>query len=361
MATKQDLYSASDIQVLEGMEAVRKRPGMYIGGTDQRGVHQLIFEPVDNAIDEFMAGFCSRVDILVDREGIVTVTDDGRGIPVDKHKATGVSALETVMTTLHAGGKFGGKAYSVSAGLHGVGVSAVNALSEWLTVDVYRNQRHYHQKFAEGQDKKHGTRAWLQRRYRNVPKHTRPPLEAPLALLLSTQSHPDEEYAELSPERNIEIQRTRNIDLKNVARHEAGHHGLELSGEQGEEFNRPMDYLTITDEDPYYRKAALKHLGITEPEMIRMLESETAFRKKLNKMLKESNARLIAQGRPPIDNQAVIKKALAERRQALSRPVYPDIPERGLYTGYDTASRGKENNTGGIIERNPYPYESRAI
>ena len=151
MATKQDLYSASDIQVLEGMEAVRKRPGMYIGGTDQRGVHQLIFEPVDNAIDEFMAGFCSRVDILVDREGIVTVTDDGRGIPVDKHKATGVSALETVMTTLHAGGKFGGKAYSVSAGLHGVGVSAVNALSEWLTVDVYRNQRHYHQKFAEGQ------------------------------------------------------------------------------------------------------------------------------------------------------------------------------------------------------------------
>ena len=124
MATKQDAYSASDIQVLEGMEAVRKRPGMYIGGTDQRGIHQLIFEPVDNAIDEFMAGFSSRVDILVDREGVVTLTDDGRGIPVDKHKATGVSALETVMTTLHAGGKFGGKAYSVSSGLHGVGVSA---------------------------------------------------------------------------------------------------------------------------------------------------------------------------------------------------------------------------------------------
>ena len=124
---------------------------MYIGGTDQRGIHQLIFEPVDNAIDEFMAGFSSRVDILVDREGVVTVTDDGRGIPVDKHKATGVSALETVMTTLHAGGKFGGKAYSVSAGLHGVGVSAVNALSEWLSVDGYRNGRHYQLKFALGQ------------------------------------------------------------------------------------------------------------------------------------------------------------------------------------------------------------------
>ena len=247
-------------------------------------------------------------------------------------------------------------------------VSHINVLNAPLLVQeksyvdrMLPEQAEELQKFTEGQDKKHGTRAWLQRRYRNVPKHTRPPLEAPLALLLSTQSHPDEAYAELSPERNIEIQRTRNIDLKNVARHEAGHHGLELSGEQGEEFNRPMDYLTITDEDPYYRKAALKHLGITEPEMIRMLESETAFRKKLNKMLKESNARLIAQGRPPIDNQAVIKKALAERRQALSRPVYPDIPERGLYTGYDTASRGKENNTGGIIERNPYPYESRAI
>ena len=143
-------YTAEDIQVLEGMEAVRRRPGMYIGGTDQRGLHQLIYEPVDNAVDEFMGGHCTQVKITIGVDGMVTVEDDGRGIPVDIHQATQVSAVETVMTTLHAGGKFGGKAYSVSAGLHGVGVSAVNALSEWLTVDVYLGKRHYHQEFARG-------------------------------------------------------------------------------------------------------------------------------------------------------------------------------------------------------------------
>lgn len=143
-------YTAEDIQVLEGMEAVRRRPGMYIGGTDQRGLHQLIYEPVDNAVDEFMGGHCTQVSITIGVDGMVTVEDDGRGIPVDIHQATQVSAVETVMTTLHAGGKFGGKAYSVSAGLHGVGVSAVNALSEWLTVDVYLGKRHYHQEFARG-------------------------------------------------------------------------------------------------------------------------------------------------------------------------------------------------------------------
>ena len=114
MATKPDYiddqYTATDIQVLEGMEAVRRRPGMYIGSTDQRGLHHLIFEIVDNSVDEFMAGFCSGVEITLNEDGSVRVQDDGRGIPVDKHPTTGVSGVETVMTTLHAGGKFGGKA-----------------------------------------------------------------------------------------------------------------------------------------------------------------------------------------------------------------------------------------------------------
>ena len=153
MATRPDdlsQYTATDIQVLEGMEAVRRRPGMYIGSTDQRGLHHLIIEIVDNAVDEFMAGFCESVDITLNEDGSVTVVDDGRGIPVDKHPTTGLSGVETVMTTLHAGGKFGGKAYQVSGGLHGVGASVVNALSEYLTLEVYRSNRVYFQNFSRG-------------------------------------------------------------------------------------------------------------------------------------------------------------------------------------------------------------------
>ena len=145
-----DQYTASDIQVLEGLEAVRRRPGMYIGSTDQRGLHHLIYEIVDNSVDEFMAGFSTRVSIYISEDGVVTVTDDGRGIPTDKHPTTGLSGVETVMTTLHAGGKFGGKAYAVSGGLHGVGASAVNALSTWMKVEVYRGNRVYSQEFAYG-------------------------------------------------------------------------------------------------------------------------------------------------------------------------------------------------------------------
>ena len=145
-----DYYTATDIQVLEGMEAVRRRPGMYIGSTDQRGLHHLIIEIVDNAVDEFMAGYCSSVEITLHEDGSVTVVDDGRGIPVDKHPTTGLSGVETVMTTLHAGGKFGGKAYTVSGGLHGVGASVVNALSESLTVEVHRSNRVYYQTFSRG-------------------------------------------------------------------------------------------------------------------------------------------------------------------------------------------------------------------
>ena len=145
-----DEYSASDIQVLEGMEAVRKRPGMYIGSTDQRGLHHLIYEIVDNSVDEFMAGYCSSVKVIIREDGSVRVEDDGRGIPVDKHPTTGMTALETVMTTLHAGGKFGGKAYAVSGGLHGVGASVVNALSVWVRAYVTRDGSLYEQEYSRG-------------------------------------------------------------------------------------------------------------------------------------------------------------------------------------------------------------------
>jgi DNA gyrase subunit B len=143
-------YTAKDIQVLEGLQAVRVRPGMYIGSTDQRGLHHLIYEILDNSVDEAMAGFCTKVDISIDKTGLVTVTDDGRGIPVDIHPATGKSGLETVMTTLHAGGKFGGGAYKVTGGLHGVGGSVVNALSDYLRAEVQRDGWLYYQEFAQG-------------------------------------------------------------------------------------------------------------------------------------------------------------------------------------------------------------------
>ncbi|MDA0798113.1 MAG: DNA topoisomerase (ATP-hydrolyzing) subunit B [Chloroflexi bacterium] len=147
---KQSDYTASDIQVLEGLEAVRRRPGMYIGSTDQRGLHHLVYEIVDNGVDEAMAGYCDHVTITMFDDGSVGVSDNGRGIPVDLHATTGKSALETIMTTLHAGGKFGGGAYKVSGGLHGVGASVVNALSSEMRVDVARDGQHYHQEYARG-------------------------------------------------------------------------------------------------------------------------------------------------------------------------------------------------------------------
>ena len=145
-----DKYTASDIQVLEGMEAVRRRPGMYIGSTDQRGLHHLVYEIVDNSVDEFMAGHCTKVEVQINEDGTVSVKDNGRGIPVDIHPTTGESAVETVMTTLHAGGKFGGKAYSVSGGLHGVGASVVNALSSSLEIEVSRGRKLFRQTFSKG-------------------------------------------------------------------------------------------------------------------------------------------------------------------------------------------------------------------
>ena len=144
-------YTASDIQVLGAMEAVRRRPGMYIGSTDQRGLHHLVYEIVDNSVDEFMAGHCSRIDVRLLEDGSVRIEDDGRGIPVEIHPATGVSAVQTVMTTLHAGGKFGGKAYTVSGGLHGVGASVVNALSSRFKVEVYLDGMLHSQEFQRGE------------------------------------------------------------------------------------------------------------------------------------------------------------------------------------------------------------------
>ena len=147
---KHDNYTSEDIQVLEGLEAVRKRPGMYIGTTSSMGLHHLVWEIIDNSVDEALAGYAKNIEISVDDDDVVTVKDDGRGMPVEIHPKTGVSTVETIFTVLHAGGKFGGGAYKVSGGLHGVGASVVNALSEWLEVTIHKDGKIYFIRFKDG-------------------------------------------------------------------------------------------------------------------------------------------------------------------------------------------------------------------
>ncbi|MEG2014543.1 MAG: ATP-binding protein, partial [Clostridia bacterium] len=150
MAQNSNSYGEEQIQVLEGLEPVRKRPGMYIGSTDEKGLHHLAVEIVDNSIDEALAGYCSHVEVTINSDGSLTVADNGRGIPCGIHKKEGISAVELCLTKLHAGGKFGGGGYKISGGLHGVGLAVVNGLSRWLVIEVCQEGKVHYQRYNFG-------------------------------------------------------------------------------------------------------------------------------------------------------------------------------------------------------------------
>ncbi len=172
VSRSKDQYSAKDIEVLEGLEPVRRRPGMYIGGTDDRAMHHLAAEVLDNAMDEAVAGHASRIEVELEADGTLSVTDNGRGIPIDKHpKFKDKSALEVIMTTLHSGGKFSGESYRTAGGLHGVGASVVNALSEFMEVEIARDKKLWAQSYARGKPTSH---AQIQGRGQQPARHEDP-------------------------------------------------------------------------------------------------------------------------------------------------------------------------------------------
>ena len=291
LKNQEQSYSASDIQVLEGMEAVRRRPGMYIGSTDQRGIHQLIYEAVDNSVDEFMAGYCTSVQVDIDSDGVVIVEDNGRGIPVDVHKRTKVSGVETVMTTLHAGGKFDSKAYQVSGGLHGVGISVVNALSSFLNVDVYRDAKHYEQKFSRGK-----TTSDLSSE--DIPKEDKKATGTRVSFKPDAEIFPDIDY-----DFSILSQRFKEIAYLNK--------GLKISFKSGWGVSN-LTEDEILDDDDETEDQQMDLFADQEPKKGEIREVEYFFEGGISQFVSDMNSSRIALHEDPIYVEKEIEGTIVE-------------------------------------------------